>query len=227
MPSYWWAAACDGMITKSWQASTRTTKSAALTAEEQQRLLQYARSADPNAVAPYAAVLSYATGMRHKEIRQLQLSAIQYSGFGISDHPGQALNHENQCRCAVPSVWTAWRSGPSVSCLNALNGSAPQNPIIICCLRFWRNIAVQLIRSTRKETAFDPTHPMTTLAERMEHAPDRPQGFKHRHFHLLRHTYITRAAEAGVSLPITQAQVGHMCAALTAALHPYQRKSDP
>src|SRR5579862_9576091 len=40
-------------------------------------MLLVARSADPNAVAPYAAVLSFSTGMRHKEIRQLQLSAIQ------------------------------------------------------------------------------------------------------------------------------------------------------
>jgi integrase len=34
-------------------------------------------------------------------------------------------------------------------------------------------------------------------------------------FHDLRHTYITRAAEAGVPLPVIQAQVGHLSASMT------------
>jgi len=35
-------------------------------------------------------------------------------------------------------------------------------------------------------------------------------GIEHRRFHDLRHSYITRAAEAGVPLAVIQAQVGHM-----------------
>src|SRR6202140_563992 len=65
-----------GNITKSLKVDVNDEIDA-LTLEEQQRLLQVARSADPNAVAPYVAVMSYSTGMRHKEIRLLQLSAIQ------------------------------------------------------------------------------------------------------------------------------------------------------
>jgi integrase len=32
----------------------------------------------------------------------------------------------------------------------------------------------------------------------------------HRRFHDLRHSYVTRAAEAGIPLMVVQAQVGHM-----------------
>ncbi len=35
-------------------------------------------------------------------------------------------------------------------------------------------------------------------------------------FHDLRHTYITRVAEAGVPIPVIEAQVGHLSAAMVA-----------
>ncbi|HXY01486.1 MAG TPA: tyrosine-type recombinase/integrase [Terriglobales bacterium] len=40
-------------------------------------------------------------------------------------------------------------------------------------------------------------------------------GIEHRRFHDLRHTYITRAAEAGVPIAVAQAQVGHLSRAMT------------
>ncbi|MBZ5721959.1 MAG: hypothetical protein LAO03_16425 [Acidobacteriia bacterium] len=48
----------------------------ALTREEAYRLIQLARVAGEDAVAPLAAVLAYATGMRSCEIKQLQIGAI-------------------------------------------------------------------------------------------------------------------------------------------------------
>lgn len=41
-------------------------------------------------------------------------------------------------------------------------------------------------------------------------------GILHRRFHDLRHSYITRAAEAGVPLAVTQAQVGHLSTQMVA-----------
>jgi integrase len=52
----------------------------ALTQEEAYRLLQVARTADENAVAPYAAILAYSTGMRSGEIKGLQLGSIRPDG---------------------------------------------------------------------------------------------------------------------------------------------------
>jgi integrase len=48
----------------------------ALDLEESVRLLQVAGLASPTAVAPYAAVLAFATGMRSREIKQLQIGSI-------------------------------------------------------------------------------------------------------------------------------------------------------
>jgi integrase len=66
-----------------------------------------------------------------------------------------------------------------------------------------------------KGEGFDPTHPMGSWAKEWNRFR-KAAKIQHRRFHDLRHTYCTRAAEAGVALAITQAQVGHMSQALTA-----------
>jgi integrase len=66
-----------------------------------------------------------------------------------------------------------------------------------------------------KGEGFDPTHPMGSWAKEWN-TFRKAAKISHRRFHDLRHTYCTRAAEAGVPLAITQSQVGHMSQALTA-----------
>jgi len=64
-----------------------------------------------------------------------------------------------------------------------------------------------------KGEGFDPTHPMGSWAKEWN-TFRKAAKIQHRRFHDLRHTYCTRAAEAGVPLPVTQAQMGHMNAQL-------------
>ena len=60
-----------------------------------------------------------------------------------------------------------------------------------------------------EEKGYDPRHCQTSWGEEWVTLP-RKAGIPHSRLHDLRHTYITRAAEAGVPLAVTQAQVGHM-----------------
>jgi integrase len=187
---------------------------AALTSEEQQRMLLVARSADPNAVAPYAAVLSFSTGMRHKEIRQLQISAIQNldSEFPMIRVRRSTTKTNAGARPVSLDSMAVWAIRKLLDRARRLGATEPDHYLLPTFL-------AQHCRPTdplyKKGDGFDPAHPMTTWQKEWN-TFRKAAKIEHRHFHLLRHTYITRAAEAGVPLAITQAQVGHMSAALTA-----------
>jgi integrase len=62
---------------------------------------------------------------------------------------------------------------------------------------------------------YDPTHPMSSWESEWEQLR-KAAGLGSARFHDLRHTYITRAAEAGVPIPVIEAQVGHLSAAMVA-----------
>jgi integrase len=89
----------------------------ALPREEAYRLLALARVADPNAVAPFAAVLSYGTGMRACEIRGLQIGSIQLDSLRPQVRVKRATTKTNKGARHVAldtmSVWQtssgAWR----------------------------------------------------------------------------------------------------------------------
>ena len=62
---------------------------------------------------------------------------------------------------------------------------------------------------------YDPTHPQSSWDKEWNELRKRA-GISHRRFHDLRHSYITRAAEAGVPLLVIQAQVGHLSTEMVA-----------
>jgi integrase len=186
----------------------------ALTLEEQQRLLMVARSAGQNAVAPYVAVLSFSTGMRHKEICQLQLSAIQ--GFDTEYPTIRVRRSTTKTNAGARPVsldsMAVWAVRKLLARARRLGGVLPDHYLLPTLLERHSRATDPLYG---KGEGFDPTHPMTSWQKEWNTFREAAK-IRHRHFHLLRHTYITRAAEAGVALAITQAQVGHMSVALTA-----------
>lgn len=60
---------------------------------------------------------------------------------------------------------------------------------------------------------YDPTHPQASWSWEWE-ALCEALSLRHR-FHNLRHTYITRCAEAGLPIEVVMSQVGHMSAAMS------------
>lgn len=87
----------------------------ALTQEEATRLLTTAAKSCPNAVAPYAAVLAFSTGMRSGEIKGIRsatcttnrpIRLCMSGGPRVRPTPEQGVWH-----------WTEWRSGVFVSWL--------------------------------------------------------------------------------------------------------------
>jgi integrase len=59
------------------------------------------------------------------------------------------------------------------------------------------------------DSGFDPCHAQSSWEWEWNEFRD-AAGISHRRFHDLRHTYITRAAEAGIPMAVLEAQVGHM-----------------
>jgi hypothetical protein len=72
----------------------------ALTREEAHRLLQVAKAAGEDSVAPLVAVVAYSTGMRSKEIKELQLGSIRLHSERHAS-PGQKGDDENEQGCPL------------------------------------------------------------------------------------------------------------------------------
>jgi integrase len=58
-------------------------------------------------------------------------------------------------------------------------------------------------------TGWDPEHPQSSFDAEWDDVREKAK-LKHRRFHDLRHSYVTRCAEAGIPLPVVQSQVGHV-----------------
>jgi integrase len=192
----------------------------ALTDEESKKLIQAARNAPENAVAPYAAVLSFSTGMRNKEIKKLQLGAIHLEE---RDPHLQVRRHTTKsnagARFVALDTMACWALRKLIARAARLGATDPDHFLL----------PTLLDRHTKKGdklhggTGFDPMHPMSSWDAEWE-ALKGDAGIQRHDFHSLRHTYITRAAEAGVALPTIQQQVGHMSPQVTAMyLHISQR----
>jgi integrase len=63
-------------------------------------------------------------------------------------------------------------------------------------------------------SGWDPTHPQTSWDVEWDQVRKQAK-IENRRFHDCRHSYITRAAEAGVPLMVVQSQVGHMSDLMT------------
>jgi integrase len=182
----------------------------ALAREEVYRVLTLAREADPNAVVPFATVLSYATGMRSGEIKGLQIGSIQLGSLRPQIRVRRATTKTNQGARHVAldtmGVWAIRRLLDRASTLGATE-----------CDHYV--LPTRLDRHTRTSdplhggSGWDPLHPQSSWEK--EWRVFRQQAhIEHRRFHDLRHSFITRAAECGVALMVVQSQVGHMSTAM-------------
>jgi integrase len=177
-----------------------------LTREEACKLIQLARVAHPFAVAPYAAVLAYATGMRSKQIKQLQLGSIH---LGV-DRPflyvrRSTTKSDKGARYVALDKIACWAISKLLNRGNILGATRMEHYLCPTLLEKHTRQADPLHGST----GFDVNHPQSSWDKEWEQLR-KSIGIEQRRFHDLRHSYITRAAEAGVPLPVTQAQVGHM-----------------
>ena len=183
----------------------------ALTREEGYRLLQMAKSASRDSVAPLVAVVAYATGMRSKEIKQLQLGSIRLDSARPQVQVRRATTKTNKgVRFVALDSMACWALGKLLSRAHRLGACHPEHYLL----------PTLLDRHTRPDdplkggSGWDATHPQSSWEAEWDRVRTQA-GIEHRRFHDLRHSYITRAAEAGVPLMVIQEQVGHMSEAMT------------
>jgi len=183
----------------------------ALTRDEAYRLLRLAKAAGDDSVAPLVAVVAYATGMRSKEIKQLQLGSIRLDSARPQVQVKRATTKTNKgARFVALDSIACWALGKLLSRAHRLGACQPDHYLLPTLLDRHTRVSDPL----KGGSGWDVTHPQTSWDAEWYRLRTRA-GIEHRRFHDLRHSYITRAAEAGVPLLVIQEQVGHMSAAMT------------
>jgi integrase len=183
----------------------------ALTRAEAYRLLQLAQSADENAVAPFAAILAYATGMRSKEIKRLQIGAIRLDGAAPQLQVKRATTKSKAgARFIALDSMACWALRKLLDRAARLGASTSEH-FMLPTLRDKHTRANDPLHGGK---GWDPTHPQSSFDAEWDDVRQKAK-IEHRRFHDLRHSYITRCAEAGIPLSVVQAQVGHMSAVMT------------
>jgi integrase len=179
---------------------------AALTSDEAHRLLQSAMAAEPYAVAPYAAIGSYATGLRRGEIANLQIGSIHLDAAEPFLYVKRSTTKSDRgARYVALDRMACWAFGKLLFRAKLL-GAVEANHFL-CPTKGEKH--TRETDTLHGKQGYDLTHAQSSWAKEWNHLRKRV-GIEHRRFHDLRHSYITRAAEAGVPLAVTQAQVGHM-----------------
>jgi integrase len=183
----------------------------ALSREEAYRLLQVAQSADQDAVAPYAAILAYSTGMRSREIKRLQLGAVRLDGPTPQIQVKRATTKTNKgARFVALDTMACWALRRLFDRAARLGATQPEH-FMLPTLREKHTRSTDPLHGG---TGWDPTHPQSSFDAEWDDLRKKAK-LEHRRFHDLRHSYITRCAEAGIPLSVVQTQVGHMSAAMT------------
>jgi integrase len=190
---------------------TKSDIGQALSRDSEQKLLQVAISADADAVAPYTAVLALRTFLRHKEVRLLRLKAIHLEGPAPYIQVFRNSTKTDSGARRVPLDRVAyWAVSRLLARARNLGATEPAHFLL----------PTSLERHTRKSdplhggTGHDPTHPQSSWDGEWETLKTNA-GIPEARFHDLRHTGITRAAEAGVPLAVVQDMAGHFSAAMT------------
>lgn len=178
---------------------------ATLTSEESKRLIRYARSAPEMAVAPYAALVSHGSGMRDWEIKALKLGDVHIGDDKPHVYVRRATTKTNAgARFAALDPIAHWAMQKLVFRAHTLGSSKPEHHLLPAYIPAHTR-STDPLHGLGDD--FNPAYHQTTWEwERVQEETD----LEHRRFHDLRHTYISRAAEAGVPLPVLMAQVGHM-----------------
>jgi integrase len=183
----------------------------ALTRDEAHRLLQVAKAAGDDSVAPLVAVVAYATGMRSKEIKQLQLGSIILDSARPQVQVKRATTKTNKgARFVALDSMACWAFGKLLNRAHRLGACHPKHFLLPTLLERHTRLTDPL----NGGSGWDVTHPQSSWDTEWNCTRARA-GIEHRRFHDLRHSYITRAAEAGVPLMVIQEQVGHMSEAVT------------
>lgn len=178
----------------------------ALTQEESLRLLHAAARASRTAVAPWVAVLAFSTGMRSGEIKPLQLGDLHE----CDEFPYLVVRRQTTKtdagarRVALDGI--ALTALAKLRSRSELMGSVRPTD---CLLPTDRGRHTRSSDPLHGGSGFDPRHPQSSWESEWKRFR-KTAGISHRRFHDLRHTYISRAAEAGVPTPVVEAQVGHM-----------------
>jgi integrase len=188
----------------------RSEIGAALAREQEVKLLTIAQNSESSAVAPYVAVLSDRTGMRMKEIKHLRLDAIHLTVENpcIRVRRSTTKTDAGARNVALDQV-ACWALRQLLARARSLGATETTHYLL----------PTLLDAHTRKGdplsggSGYDPTHPMSSWDKEWERLR-KGAGLGTARFHDLRHTYITRAAEAGVPLAVIQAQVGHLSVAM-------------
>jgi integrase len=179
---------------------------AALTREEAYKLLQFAKLAHPNSVAAFAAVLAYATGMRSKEIMELQRGSVHLEASNPFLYVRRSTTKSDKgARHVALDKMACWALSKLLDRAQLLGVTNP-NHFVFPTLLEKHTRAKDPLNGGK---GYDPTHPQSSWGKEWSEVR-KAVGIEHLRFHDLRHSYITRAAEAGVPLPVIQAQVGHM-----------------
>jgi integrase len=184
----------------------------ALTQEESIRLLTTAANSIPHAVAPYAAALAFATGMRSGEIKRLRLGDLHYE----SAHPFLYVRRATTktdagARRVVLDGIAVWAARKLVARAHLLGSRFPED----CLLPTDRARHTRPTDPLHGASGYDPANPQASWETEWQKFRS-VVGIDHRRFHDLRHSYISRAAEAGVPVAVIQAQVGHLSAQMVA-----------
>ncbi|HTA22659.1 MAG TPA: site-specific integrase [Terriglobales bacterium] len=183
----------------------------ALDGEERVRLLQVAGLASPTAVAPYAAVLAFATGMRSREIQQLQIGSIHLDENKPFLYVRRCTTKTNAgARYVALDTMACWALSRLMARATLLGATDAKHYLLPTLLDRHTKQGDPL----RGKSGYDPFHAQSSWDAEWNRLR-KASRIEHRRFHDLRHTYISRAAEAGVPLLVIQAQVGHISAQMT------------
>jgi integrase len=182
----------------------------ALTPQQCEKIVAVAAESDRFAVAPYVSVLALSTGMRSCEIKGLTLGDLHHD----APLPYLIVRRETTktdagARRVALDQLAIWSIGRLLERAREL-GSRSTSDFLL---------PTDLSRHTRatdplRGTGYDPSHAQSSWETEWQVFRSKV-GIEHRRFHDLRHTYISRAAEAGIPVAVVQAQVGHLSKAMT------------
>ena len=178
----------------------------ALTQDEATRLLSGAAKSGRYSVAPYASVLAFSTGMRSGEIKGIQLRDLHHESPRPFLYVRRATSKTDAgARFVALDRMAVWAVGKLVARAHLLGCRSPEDYLL----------PTDRARHTRSTdplhgvSGYDPAHPQASWEKEWQNFRN-AVGINHRRFHDLRHSYISRAAEAGVPIAVVQAAVGHL-----------------
>jgi integrase len=180
----------------------------ALTKEESVRVVQQAAKSPPTAVVPFVSTLALDAGVRTGEIKRLKQKDLHHREAQpfIQIRRVTTKSDAGSRRVALGSIGV-WSVEKLVARASLIGSLEPEDYLL----------PTDRARHTHAgdpwhgDTGFDPRHHQTSWVWEWNRFRE-AAGLTHRRFHDLRHSYISRAAEAGVPISVLQAQVGHMSA---------------